>query len=175
MARLVVLSGLPGAGKSTLAKALAVATGAVWLRIDSIEQAIRDAGVVPGPLDDAGYRAAQAAARDNLVLGRDVVADCVNGWTLTRDAWRATGLASGAEVLEVEVVCSDIEEHRRRVEARASDIAGLVLPDWNAVVGRDYHPWNRERLVVDTAGRTIDASVQTLIAALARPGAEPES
>ena len=68
MARLVVLSGLPGAGKSTLAKGLAVATGAVWLRIDSIEQAIRDTGVVPGPMDDAGYRAAQAAARDNLVL-----------------------------------------------------------------------------------------------------------
>ena len=96
---------------------------------------------------------------------------------LTRDAWRSTGLASGAEVLEVEVVCSDIEEHRRRIETRTSDIAGLVLPDWNAVVGLDYHPWNRERLVVDTAGRAVDASVEALIAALVqvRPGAEPES
>lgn len=166
MATLIVLSGLPGSGKSTLARALAEATGAVWLRIDSIEQAIRDAGVVPGALDDAGYRAAQAVAADNLRLGRDVVGDSVNPWGLTRDAWRDVGLSAGARVVEVEIVCSDAADHRRRVETRITDVVGLKLPDWDEVAAHDYHPWDREHLVVDTAGRPVAACVTEVIAAL---------
>ena len=41
---LVVLSGLPGVGKTTIARELVRATGAVYLRIDSIEQVLRHAG-----------------------------------------------------------------------------------------------------------------------------------
>src|SRR5690242_12492961 len=102
MARLIVLSGLPGTGKSTLARELARQTRAVWLRVDSIEQAIVDAGA-DDPAD-AGYRACYAVAQDNLRLGRDVIGDSVNPWMLTRDAWRDAGLAAGAKVIEVEVI-----------------------------------------------------------------------
>jgi len=66
---LIVFGGLPGTGKSTIARTLAIEIGAVWLRIDSIEQGIRDSGVVSGSLDDAGYRAAYAIAEDNLRSG----------------------------------------------------------------------------------------------------------
>ncbi len=57
---LIVFAGLPASGKSTIARALAQELGAVWLRIDSIEQAIRESGAVPRSLDDVGYRAAYA-------------------------------------------------------------------------------------------------------------------
>lgn len=168
MARLIVFSGLPASGKSSIARALAEAIGAVWLRIDSIEQAIRASGVVSGSLDDAGYRAAYALAEDNLRLGRDIVGDSVNNITLTRNAWRDAGLRVGARVVEVEIVCSDVEEHRRRVETRTSDVPGLILPDWNTICGPDYRPeaWDRDRLIVDTAGRSIGACVQMVLAAL---------
>ena len=83
---LIVFAGLPGTGKSTIARALAAELDAVWLRIDSIEQAIRASGAVESDLDDAGYRAAYAVAEDNLRLGRTVIGDSVNGWMLTRDA-----------------------------------------------------------------------------------------
>ena len=39
---LYIFSGLPGSGKTALAKALAEKTASVYLRIDTIEQAIRD-------------------------------------------------------------------------------------------------------------------------------------
>ncbi|WP_035722507.1 ATP-binding protein [Bradyrhizobium sp. ARR65] len=166
MTKLIVFAGLPGSGKSSIARELAKEISAVWLRIDTIEQAIRDSGVVPGSLDDAGYRAAYAVAQDNLHLGRDVVADSVNPWMLTRNAWRDAGLRAGAQVVEVEIVCTDVEEHRRRIETRASEVAGLVLPDWQAVIERDYHQWDRCHLTIDTAGRSVAACVELVRAAL---------
>ena len=69
-------------------------------------------------------------------------------------------------VVEIEIVCSDRAEHRRRVETRVPDIEGLMLPTWQEVVDRDYRPWTRDRLVVDTAGRPADACIDEIVAAL---------
>ena len=159
---LIALGGLPGTGKSTIARQLAHETGAVWLRIDSIEQAIQNSGVLRGEVDDAGYRVAYAVAEDNLRLGRDVIADSVNGWLITRDAWRDAAARSGAKILEVETICSDLDEHRRRVETRSSDVVGLRQPDWAAVLARDCEPWDRDHLVVDTAKMSVAQCVELI-------------
>lgn len=163
---LIVLAGLPGTGKSSLARELARQLGACWLRIDSIEASIKASGVVPGSIEDAGYRAAYAIAEDNLRLGQIVVGDSVNPWMLTRNAWRDAGLRAGAHVLEVEVVCSNVDEHRRRVETRVSEIASHVPPTWDIVVDRDYHPWDREHLVIDTASQKLATCVAKVVAVL---------
>ena len=155
MAALIILSGLPGAGKTSIARALARRLGAVHLRIDTIEQGILDSGVAID-VADAGYRAAYGIAEDNLKLGRTVIADSVNPEPLTRDAWRVVAGRAGAPAVEVEVVCSDVQEHRRRVETRPADIPGHQLPDWRAVCERDYQPWDRAVLVIDTAGRAVE-------------------
>ena len=160
---LIVFAGLPGTGKSSVAREVARKLDAVWLRIDSIEQAIRDSGVLQRSIDDAGYRAAFAVAADNLRLGRIVVTDSVNDWMVTRDAWRDIGVRAGARVVEVEIICSDPEEHRRRIETRTSDVPGLILPDWEAVKERDYHPWNREHLTIDTIGSSVDDCVDQVL------------
>jgi predicted kinase len=162
----IVFAGLPCTGKSTIARALAVELGAVWLRIDSLEQAIRESGVVDGDLNDVGYRAAYAVAEDNLRLGRTVIADSVNPWMLTRNAWRDAGLRAGARVVEIETICSDLKEHRRRIETRPNEVPGLVPPSWRAVIDRDYHAWDREHVVIDTAGSSVQACVERIRAVL---------
>jgi len=162
----IVLAGFPGAGKSTIARALATELEAVWLRVDSIEQAMRGSGVLGDDLKDFGYRAAYAVAEDNLRLGRTVIGDSVNPWMLTRNAWRDAGLRAGVRVVEIEMICSDLQEHRRRIEARRSDVPGLVLPSWQAVIDRDYHAWDREHLVIDTAGSSVEICVERIRAAL---------
>lgn len=147
---LVILGGLPGVGKTTIARALARATGAVHLRIDSIEEAIRGSHLRPTRVDDAGSRVAYAVAEDNLRLGRAVIADSVNPIEITRAAWRAVAARADARKLEIELVCGDAAEHRRRVETRTTDIPEMTLPDWRAVQNRDYAPWPTKDLVIDT-------------------------
>lgn len=145
---LIVLSGLPGVGKTTVARELARASGATWIRIDSIEQALRNAGI---EVTGEGYAVAQAVAADNLRAGRLVIADCVNPWAETRAEWRGVARQAGAAVLEVELICSDEQEHRRRIESRIADLPGHQLPSWDDVLGRDYRQWDTPRLVIDTA------------------------
>jgi predicted kinase len=124
---------------------------AVYLRIDSIEQSILESEISRQSVEDAGYRVGYSIAEDNLRLQRDVVADSVNGWPVTRDAWLAVAKRTEAMAVEVEIVCSDAVEHRRRVETRASDIPGLKLPTWQDVQERDYLPWDRKPIIIDTA------------------------
>ena len=161
-AMLIIFGGLPGVGKTSIARELARQIGAVHVRIDSIEQAIRDSAAVSEPLNDVGYRVAYAVAEDNLRIGRTVIADSVNPLRLTRDAWVDVAKRAKARPVEIEVVCSDSEQHRRRVEARTADIPGLRLPTWDEVASREYHAWDRERVVLDTAGRSVEQNVKLL-------------
>ena len=170
---LIIFAGLPATGKTAIATALARQLGAVYLRIDSIEQAMRDSGAIAGPLDDAGYRVAYALAEDNLRLGRTVVADSVNPLAITRDAWLDVAARAQVGDLEVEVTCSNAPEHRRRVEMRTSDIGGLKLPSWEDVISREYHPWTREHVVLDTARQTVDECVRIVREALPELSLKP--
>jgi predicted kinase len=159
---LVVLSGLPGVGKTTVARELARRSSAVHLRIDSIEQVIRSLYGEEYPLADLGYRIAYAVAEDNLRLGLTVIADSVNPIPLTRDAWIEVARCAAVDAIEIEILCSDSAEHKRRVEMRTSDIPGLRMPTWNDILLREYEPWNRKHIVLDTAHRTLEQNVELI-------------
>ena len=151
---LVALTGLPGSGKTTVARELAAELGAVHVRVDVIETALETSGAVSLEENPAlGYRVAYFEAREHLRNGVSVVADTVNPIAITRDAWRGVATESGARLVEVEVVCSDATEHRRRVEARRADIPGHVEPTWDEVVAREFEPLELgpTALRVDTA------------------------
>lgn len=160
-ATLIIFGGLPGVGKTEIARELAYQLGAVYLRIDSIEQGLLRSGLV-SQIDDSGYRVAYAMADEKLRGGQTVVADCVNPLTITRDSWVDVARDAGVPAIEIEVQCSDPTEHRRRVEMRGSDIPGLLLPTWKDVISREYHPWNRDCVRVDTANCTPEQNVTLL-------------
>ncbi|MER5527222.1 AAA family ATPase [Streptomyces sp. NPDC002677] len=160
---LIVIGGLPGTGKTTLARLMAARIGAVHLRIDTIEQAIVRSGLAQHPVGPAGYVIGYALAEEHLRQGLTVIAESVNPLTVTRDSWQSVGTQAAVPVVEVEVICSDPVEHRERVTTRSIDIPDLPLPDWQQVLNRDYEPWNREHLVIDTAGQDPQHSLALLL------------
>jgi predicted kinase len=165
---LIIFGGLPATGKTTIARNLAQQLGATYLRIDTIEQALRDAAPVSLEINEEGYRIAYAVAEDNLRLGRTVISDSVNPIRLTRDTWIDVAHRAQARAVEVEVICSNPQLHRQRVETRSVDIRSLKLPTWEQLASREYDPWDREHIVIDTAGRTAAESVEELRGALPR-------
>jgi predicted kinase len=159
---LIAFGGLPGTGKTTLAQAIAPELSATYLRIDAIEQALRSSGTLAGDVGPAGYVVAYALAESNLLLGRTVIADSVNPVAASRQAWRRVAATTSSAIIEIEVICSDATEHRRRVETRRSDVAGLALPSWQDVVERRYEPWDAPDIAIDTGSHSIPDALEVL-------------
>jgi predicted kinase len=157
---LFILSGLPAAGKTALAQLVAKEYHAVYLRIDTIEQGLRD--LCDFDVKGEGYRLSYKIAIDNLKLGNPVVADACNPIDLVRKEWQETAKKGGGAFINIEIVCSDKAEHQKRVENRKSNVEGLQLPGWEDVENREYHPWKSERIVIDTANKSIEKSFSEL-------------
>lgn len=149
---LYIFSGLPGVGKTALSQRLATHFEAAYLRIDTIEQALRELCNVN--VQGEGYRLAYRIAADNLRLGVSVVADSCNPIKLTREEWEAVAQKAEANHVNIVIVCSNRNEHRQRVELRKPSVAGLKCPEWHEVDCREYDDWTRSRIVIDTSGKT---------------------
>ena len=157
---LFILSGLPASGKSTLSKLIAQEYNAFYLRIDTIEQGLRD--LCNFDVQGEGYRLSYKIAADNLQLGHNVVADSCNPITLTRKEWENVATQNNSRFVNIEVICSDKEEHRKRVETRKNDIQGLKLPTWEDIKNREYHLWESKKITIDTANKSVEDSFEEL-------------
>ena len=162
MSVLLCFSGLPGVGKTSIAKELAQETGALWLWIDEIETRMRQSHMHCDDLADGGYAAAQAVAERALRQGYSVIADCVNPITLTRQAWRKVSRDAGAAHLDVEIRCPDKRRHRACIENRVVDLQGWSGPSWQEVEDREYEEFSTPVLTIDTAKVDLKSAVSEL-------------
>jgi predicted kinase len=155
---LIVVSGLPGVGKTAVAAEVALRTGGVHLSIDPVEDAMLACGLPPDwNLGVAAYEAVRAMAASNLALGRTVVVDAVNDSQDARQTWQRAADQYGAPVAWASLTCSNVDEHRRRVEERSRGFSRLPDPSWTQVLdrARAYAPWTFEHLEVDTFGMAV--------------------
>jgi predicted kinase len=138
---LIEFGGRPGSGKSTLAGYVADRNGAIWLRIDEIEGAMRRNGLTAAQTGITAYSVAHDVAASHLRRGMTVIADAVNPVAEARAGWRDLALSLKTRHVVIEVACADAAERARRIEAR-----GEFLSGWDG----EYQPRTDERLTVDT-------------------------
>lgn len=148
-----MLSGLPGAGKSEIAQGLARRLPAVVVSVDPIEDAIVRSGI-PMSFETglAAYNVGGAVASAQLRNGFSVIADAANYLEVGRDIWRRAAAEASAPIRAIEIICSDLIEHRRRLESRRRNLVAYPEPTWAGVTRRmtEIEPWSTERHVIDT-------------------------
>ena len=163
---LIVMAGLPGTGKSTIADAAARLLGCAVVSVDPIEAALSTAGIDRAqPTGLAAYVVAEAVARAQLSLGHDVIVDAVNDVEPARQQWRDAAKEASAPLLFVEVVVTDAAEHRRRLAGRTRDLPGFPEPSWESVDARraGFDGWDDDRLTLD-ASAGVDENALRIVA-----------
>ncbi|SDJ38544.1 AAA family ATPase [Nonomuraea jiangxiensis] len=174
---LIVISGLPGAGKSSIAEALGRQLGTPVLSVDPVEAAMWRAGIDRDqPTGLAAYVVVEALASEMLALDQTVIVDAVNDVAEAREQWRGLALRRGVELRFIEVACSDPVLHQRRLENRRRGIDGFPEPTWASVQARraGFEAWDEDRLALDSTA-PIAHNVQVVMAHLGEAGAEPPS
>ncbi|WP_019926115.1 AAA family ATPase [Nocardia sp. BMG111209] len=169
--RLALVGGLPGTGKSTVARALAEATGAVVIASDRVRARMRETGAVTGAAGSYGrgaytrdardrvYGELLAQARDHLGHGRSVVLDA--GWQAAAHRRAATALAAETSAEMVELLCRAPQSTAAaRIEARRhseSDATAAIA----AAMAAEAEPWP-EALPLDTTAALPDTTAAAL-------------
>ena len=151
--RLVVFSGLAGAGKSTLAEAAGRELRVPVFAEDWLLGSLTPFGGYH--LDDLlgiGAELLTALAFRQLALGQSAVLDFPAEDLATRTRWRSLARAAGAEFRVVACTCSDLGLHRTRLQLRERGIPGWHEGgNWANVERRlaQFPPWAGEALTVD--------------------------
>ena len=166
--KLIIFSGLPGAGKSALAEAVGRKLCIPVFAKDWLEAVLLRSKLVPAEaekqLGSIGYDLLTVLAERQLKLEQSVILDSVASTESIRNTWRALGKKYNANWRVIECICSDVSIHRARLEQRQRNIPGWHELQWSDVefVQSYYVPWSEEHLILDSMN-SVD---QNILAAL---------
>ena len=173
---LLQMAGAPGAGKSTLARAVGQARAAVVLDMDVIKSAVLEAGAAWSLAGPAAYEILFALAADLLAQGRPVILDSPSHYPQIPARGLAIAQAQGAPYRFIECLCDDpatLEQRLLTRTPRRSQMRGLGQPSPDAggampaAKRLGIHLWETCRppgdyLTVDTSG-PYEAALQAAL------------
>lgn len=151
---LIITSGLPGSGKSTIAEGVAKKLSLPIFSVDPIESSIIKAGIEKSfETGLAAYLVAETLANEQLKLGNSVVVDAVNAEEEAKDVWRRLASKHGLDLTILDVFVSDQALHRKRLEARVRNLHGFEEITWERVQERQkaFTPWKEPTLRLDSS------------------------
>jgi predicted kinase len=151
MRKLIFFIGPAGAGKTTLAKALAKKRGTALLDMDTLlrpaaetimtitghDPSDRDSAVYKMYCRDLGYRVTMDAALENVQLGTDIIVIGPFTKETADPAWLEAELArigaspADVQIRAVAVFLPQEELYRQRIQSRGLEIDEWKLGNWN--------------------------------------------
>jgi len=162
--KLIVFSGLPGTGKSTLAETIGRELAIPVFAKDWLEAVLLQHGLQSSPdgksLGYVGYELLTTLAERQLMLGQSVILDSVASIQTIRNEWKQLTQKYQADWRLIECICSDESLHQARLLTRERNIPGWYELTWEDVekVKQYYQPWYEDHLVLDM----IDSLDETL-------------
>lgn len=153
--KLIIFSGLPGTGKSTLAEAIGRDLGIPVFAKDWLEAALLRSKLKSTCEDKslgfAGYELLTILAQRQLMLNQSAILDSVAAVKTLRTTWQELAKQNYANYYVIECICSDESIHRARLRERQRNIPGWHELEWSEVerVKGYYSAWEGERLVLD--------------------------
>lgn len=153
--KLIVFSGLPSTGKSTLAEAVGRHLSIPVFAKDWLEATLVQSEMIPSnpdkPLGFAGYQLLTTLAERQLKLGQSAILDSVAGTESIREMWHQLTQQYQATWRVVACICSDETLHRTQLSKRQRNIPGWYELSWSDIehVRQKYLSWEGEHITID--------------------------
>lgn len=150
--KIIVMSGLPGSGKSTLSEQIARYLHIPVFSVDPIESGIIRAGIAKSfNTGYAAYLVAENLTVEQIKLGNSVVIDAVNAEDEAKQVWIDCARRLKVPLVVVECVMNNEALHRLRLEARVRGLHGFSEITWERVQERKkaYTPWKLPFLQIE--------------------------
>lgn len=149
--KLIVMSGLPGVGKSTLAEKISTELMIPIFSVDPIESAIIKAGIAKSfETGYAAYLVAEKLAEEQIKLGNSAIIDSANIEKEGKQIWLACAERLNVPLVVIDCVIKDESQHRSRLKARVRNLHGFNEVTWEQVEERRklHAPWKIDVLTL---------------------------
>jgi len=171
LVRVILLAGLPGVGKSTLARRIAAVVNGKVLDIDKIKKELVDPSLVASTIDppEVRWKCYERAFEEIFViLGNGtstVVVDEVFHLHSLREKLEALCVGEGSEVMWIEVVCSrTLVEERLRAKLREGHILSTdEALKMNALFAEIFEKFPPHKINVKTFVNEGPGDVESLV------------
>ena len=163
---IIIVGGVPGAGKSTLAKALSKELNIPTFSKDELEAAVSRVGLCNNKeTKGVGFEIMAALAKNQIETNNSAIFDFIASKSRIMEQW--------PELLEtdikyIECICSNEYIHRERIQSRNRNIEGWYELEWKDVltIKKYFQPLMADHLILDSVddlGENVTKAIEYVL------------